>query len=814
MHRFSRSEYAIWFVLGAVGIALFLTFQPRITPLARVEVSKGREDIARIGEEYLARQGFDTSALDTLTRAVRFLPSPTQQMPYQIYGFSEEDYNFLEERSPAYYWSVAWFGGNGRAIYEAMVGADGVPFGFNHYVPEDVPGNVLTQEEAKAVMDNFLETRLNIDLSNYELLEVASDRQTDRMDFFLNYYSTYSFPNDIQLRLRTTVRGDQVDQVTTYFFVPERYLNLPVQQLQDENVVRLVVVPVILVAIFIVLSILYVLRFHAGEIAVKAPVVVGIVYAGVMVAMAVNAFDFWSLVGPGNLSPPIRMIGYLVVWTLGGVIGAVMILQSWSVGDSIVREKWGYKLTLFDRISSGRILFPSLLPSVFVGYMAGFVALGIWSSLTFLATTSFSGWTETQGSIFLLTSNIPAIEVLGEALTDSLFYTFVGVVFLMGFFKKYIRLIKNDTLNTFVALLLMALLVSFGQTVVPLYPVSLRYAIAVLTTFFLGLVFVRYDLIAVLIGWFVLSSVLYGYQLFTMEHTTFLSSGLAVLVVGLAPMAVAVVARIWGRPLTKEELEAKPSYVKLITQRERMAHELDIARKVQMSLLPKKDPVVDGFDIAGVCLPALEVGGDYYDFFDLGEGKIGIAIGDVSGKGVPAAIYMTLTKGILQTSAAASSSPKEVLDKLNRQMYTNIERNSFVSIYYAVLDNMTRTMRIARAGHNPAILTHRDSDQNLMLIPRGIAVGLESGPKFQEFLEEDEVDLVSGDVLTLYTDGFTEARRKDGEEYGEDRLLDVISTHKGRSAKEILGKVVQSIKDFSGSTPQHDDMTMVVIKVE
>jgi sigma-B regulation protein RsbU (phosphoserine phosphatase) len=233
-----------------------------------------------------------------------------------------------------------------------------------------------------------------------------------------------------------------------------------------------------------------------------------------------------------------------------------------------------------------------------------------------------------------------------------------------------------------------------------------------------------------------------------------------------------------------------------------------------MSLLPKKDPVVDGFDIAGVCLPALEVGGDYYDFFDLGEGKIGIAIGDVSGKGVPAAIYMTLTKGILQTSAAASSSPKEVLDKLNRQMYTNIERNSFVSIYYTVLDNMKRTMKIARAGHNPAILTHRDSDQNLMLIPRGIAVGLESGPKFQEFLEEDEVDLVSGDVLTLYTDGFTEARRNDGEEYGEDRLLGLISKNKQRSAKEILDKVVQSIKDYTGSTPQHDDMTMVVIKVE
>ncbi|MCK5572240.1 MAG: PP2C family protein-serine/threonine phosphatase [Bacteroidetes bacterium] len=814
MHRLTRTEYFIWFLLGAIGLTLFLVFQPRITPLAKVEVSRDRGETARIAEEYLASHGFDLSNLDQLTRAVRFLPSQLQQMPYQVYGFSEEDYDFLEQRSPAYYWSVAWFDDNGRSVYEAVVGTDGVPFGFNHWVAEDVPGKVLTQEEAKEVMDDFLQTQLNIDLSNYELLEVASDRQTDRMDYYLNYYSTYTFPKDIQLHLRTTVRGDRVDQVTTYFFVPERYRDAVVQQLQDEFVFRVIVVPVILVAIFIVLSILYILRFHAGEIAVKAPIIVGVLYAALMAAMAFNVFDFWSVVGVGNLSPTFKIIGYLVVWTLGGVIGAVMILQAWSVGDSIIRERWGYKLTFFDLISRGRIFFPSLWSSVFVGYMAGFLALGIWSSLAFVATHNFSAWTETEGSLFLLTSSVPAIEVVGEALTDSLFYSFVGVLFLVGLFKKYLKIVRNETLNTFVALLLMALLVSFGQSIIPVYPVYWRYAIAVLTTFFLGLVFVRYDLIAVLIGWFVLSGLQYGYQLLTMEHSTFLSSGVAVFVLALVPMVIGLIARLWGRELTQEELEVKPSYVKLITQRERMAHELDIARKVQMSLLPKKNPVIDGFDIAGTCLPALEVGGDYYDFFDLDDGKMGIAIGDVSGKGVPAAIYMTLTKGVLQTSAMVSSSPKEVLNKLNRQMYTNIERNSFVSIYYAVLDNMKRTMRIARAGHNPAILTHRDTDQNLILIPKGIAVGLEPGPKFQQFLEEDEIDLVSGDVLTLYTDGFTEARRHDGEEYGEDRLLEVISRFKNRTASEIIDRVVQSIREFTGNQPQHDDMTMVVIKVE
>ena len=199
-----------------------------------------------------------------------------------------------------------------------------------------------------------------------------------------------------------------------------------------------------------------------------------------------------------------------------------------------------------------------------------------------------------------------------------------------------------------------------------------------------------------------------------------------------------------------------------------MAQELDIARTVQMSLLPKQNPLVEGYDIAGVCIPALEVGGDYYDFFHLGDNKIGIAIGDVSGKGVPAAIYMTLTKGILQTCASDSTSPKQVLNKLNKQIYNNIERSSFVSMFYAVLNMKTNTIRFARAGHNPAILVHRSTKSNTLLEPKGMAVGLEPGDKFDHFLEEHEIQLEKGDVLTFYTDGFTEASTKNGDEFGED----------------------------------------------
>ncbi len=470
MQKISKSEYFVWLFVGVIGFALFLGYQSKIDPLSKVKVSIGRKEAAQKAEEYLETHGFDITELTELQRATRFLPSQSQQRSYQLLDFSDEDYKFLEERSPAYYWSVVWFNNSGRQIYEAVIRPDGVPFGFNHYIPEDVPGDSLTQDAAKQIMDEFLQTKFHINLGNYELLEVSSDRQQSRMDYFLNYYSKYDFPNDIQLHLRTTVRGNRVDHVTTFFHTPERYVNAARQELQNENTVNIVVVPVIMVTIFIILSVLYILKFHAGEIAIKAPIFVGILYVLVITIIALNSFGVWSIFGIGIANPVMRMIIYLVGYILGGVFGAVMILLAWSVGDSLVREKWGYKLTFFDKISSGRILFPSLLPSVFIGYMAGMLAVGLWSVLTYLITQNFQAWTESRIGLFLLPSYLPALEVIGEALTDSLLYSFIGAVFLIAFFTKYIKFVKNQTVVTFLAILFMAMLVSFGQSIIPLYP--------------------------------------------------------------------------------------------------------------------------------------------------------------------------------------------------------------------------------------------------------------------------------------------------------------------------------------------------------
>jgi sigma-B regulation protein RsbU (phosphoserine phosphatase) len=259
--------------------------------------------------------------------------------------------------------------------------------------------------------------------------------------------------------------------------------------------------------------------------------------------------------------------------------------------------------------------------------------------------------------------------------------------------------------------------------------------------------------------------------------------------------------------------EGLPKHIRRISERERMQKELEIARNVQVGLLPKKSPKIKGFDISGRCLPAKEVGGDYFDFVSLGPQKLGIAIGDVSGKGVPAAIYMTLTKGILQSHADETVSPRLVLNKVNKLLYRNIEKNSFVSMFYAVLDISERTLSFARAGHNPGIMINQKDGSNQELNTDGIALGLEEGTVFNQMLQEQSIDLASGDTLVFYTDGFTEAMNQIPEEFGEERFVELISSNRNLSAQGLIDILVKSVNDFSEDAPQHDDMTVVVIKI-
>jgi len=250
-------------------------------------------------------------------------------------------------------------------------------------------------------------------------------------------------------------------------------------------------------------------------------------------------------------------------------------------------------------------------------------------------------------------------------------------------------------------------------------------------------------------------------------------------------------------------------------ERERLHNEFEIARDVQFKMLPKENPVIPGYLISSMCIPALEVGGDYYDFIKLAENKIGIVIADVAGKGLPAAIYMTLTKGAFQSSTGLSDSPKEVLTKLNSLIYDTIDRGNFITMFYAVLDYENDKLTFARAGHEPIIHFNNKEEKLSLLKTGGIGLGLEEGKIFYESLEEKEINVLPGDTLLFFTDGLTDSKNERNSDFSMNNFLDIIKKYDSKSLSiqpsELLDTIVNEIQSFRNNTPQYDDITTIAI---
>jgi HAMP domain-containing protein len=246
--------------------------------------------------------------------------------------------------------------------------------------------------------------------------------------------------------------------------------------------------------------------------------------------------------------------------------------------------------------------------------------------------------------------------------------------------------------------------------------------------------------------------------------------------------------------------------------RAHLESELETARKIQERLLPREMPQLSGFQIAGTSLPSMQVGGDYFDFLDLGKGQLGIAIGDVSGKGIPAALLMANLQASLHAQALETGKVAEVVSRINNLLVRSTESNMFATFFYGVLDRNTSTFTSTNAGHNPPILLRTNGE-----IER-----LETGDLVLGFLpdqtySQQTTSLQLGDVLVLYTDGITEARNPEPKKnedklFGDERLIEVIKANASLSAREIQAAILQAVSIHTKDTPQGDDITLVVIK--
>ncbi len=239
-----------------------------------------------------------------------------------------------------------------------------------------------------------------------------------------------------------------------------------------------------------------------------------------------------------------------------------------------------------------------------------------------------------------------------------------------------------------------------------------------------------------------------------------------------------------------------------------LQNELDVARKMQQDILPKSFPDSEVFDLHASMLPALSVGGDFFDVYEFDDGRVGVAIADVSGKGVPAAMFMMASRTLLKACAAISTSPATVVEQVNTMLSDENDAMTFVTLLYGIYDPRTKEFMYANGGHNPPVIVKPNMTTELLESTGGVALGVMQDFKYQE----NTVALEPGSMIVFYTDGVVEAEREDKELFEMDRFCQILQSNTFKDAEEVTNEVFSKVKEFAGGNPQSDDITCLVLR--
>lgn len=560
------------------------------------------------------------------------------------------------------------------------------------------------------------------------------------------------------------------------------------------EVVMLILTILIWVSISILILITFFRRLRHDELEFKRAVWVGIAIGLAMWCMiAIQSWDEWE--------------GVLLGGGFGGLFTGAGILLVYAATESLQREVWKEKLAQVDLLFRGYARVNETGHALLRSFFIAGVTLLVVGGVTWLATHfNLAALKIDEDDLWVFQDQYHIIAALSLIIVNS---TYIALIFL-AFLPAYVR---AKTFNLQILLLIVGLFFGLsGLSTNFLKPGYFSFILFLPAAFLWAWFVYRYDLLTM---WLALLAVQYflNFSMLVLLPEGFSSSaGITTAVLSLAFLAAGIYL-VYSKNSARDFEHYVPAYVSRIAERERFLKELEIARSIQMRFLPAKPPVFPKLDIACLCKPAMEVGGDYYDFIQHGNSRLGVVIGDVSGKGVSAAFFMTMAKGIIKALSRINPSPKSLLSDMNTVFYENTPKEVFISLIYGFFDVDNNTLIFARAGHNPLIVRKSVGGAPELLNPRGLAIGMERGPIFSSTIEERAVPIQSGDVFIFYTDGISEAMNKNGDEFGEDRLSQLVSQHARESAQTILDKITHDVTHFANGAKQHDDFTMVVVKV-
>ena len=807
----SRSrENFILLLIGLMGLVLFVYSFPRIQRSAQIDLDIGRKEALEITKAYIEQTAPAGKAVEYSEVNITF---DANNRPHSYLSFingNQAEATTLLQHSAPHYWSVTYENPDDRSRYRFYLSTEGDLFYSNFRAPDDMPGERLQPHEAEEIAKNELSKLADIAWGKYSRIDAQSVDQQTRVDHTFAWHTQTPVAGEAHLRIDATIVGNQLKSWNRSVEYPREFVDLYNSRQTSYNLFS--VSQVIVALLFWIMALfIFAFRFRSDEISIRNGLIMASLMLGALVLFWVDSFDFIQQLGPESNNE----IGTIVKYINIGIqifFTSFWLFFVWTAGESIGRDFWPLKLKTVDGLLARQFFFPDLGRAIMRGFSLGFMQLGIWYGLALLVMHNMSTWsiissTELQ---FLSAKSTQLLFIpvapFFYAISTALLAVSYAILFGIGFFKRL-------TKKTFIAVLFPWLIFStlFLDATV-LLPIWISSLLGLTSGLLLFLFFLRYDTMTVFIG-ALINALLPGLLLYVHQtNTSFILTGVVGIILLSGLFLYGLLARVRGVPLNDQAIE--PAYVRNISERQRMKLELDVARKAQLQMLPQSIPSRTGLDIAAFSEPAKEVGGDYFDFFELDESNLGFAVGDVSGKGISAALYMTMLKGSLQSQAVNQTSPKELLSHINRTFFKSADKTTYVTLLYGVIDIHKGILTFARAGHNP-ILIYRPHEQVLFFLkPPGLGIGLEKGDIFERVLAEEEFVLQRGDTIVLYTDGLTEARNSRDEEFGEDRLTELVKANPIRSAEELLQRIKNGYFAFTGRAEAHDDLTCMVIRMQ
>jgi phosphoserine phosphatase RsbU/P len=818
---YSPKKYTWLLVPALLGLLLFLLLMPWSHPPSNLTDLAGKQSTIDESRRFLEKSGFDSGTLEPFI----VFHSNDELLNRQIAHFgkkklSEFIRNGFLRFIPSYYWQVAWIDTGehedvtitmesyrqpfGAIIFRTVHSPDGaiIRFHMDHhrigtglrqtdrFTPDILPGQPefsdLKPLLRGTVWDNYM---MSVDTT------YRSEQQGERLRNVVLLPHAEIFEH--LPRVTVSVNADG------YLHAIDQEVLIGGEAGTDAGSPDGFIRVIFFIIALLLLITLFVRRIFHRLVDMHSATVYGVI-AAILFLLYLVQMMFQSSAFLYMDQQLLQIFALVLIIIVVSVFFGIFIFMLTGLGESLSREVWPDKITSLSLLRLGYLDSSALGNSLASGVLGGFAYLGLAALMYTLTDRSYLNLLDDQ--LFYADSYLfPAWQIL----IRNLFWTILVTSGIFACLLSWIGINKNNTLLLLVSGGIAFTLISSHQITTPDTPLVILFWLVpgIAATGF----FIRQDLLAQIFAVFVFLIMWTTVDGRVVPESPDALLAWSILVFTFLLLGGGIVLTEYGKRYGHLP-ELTPGYIMEIAREQRVERELEIAHQVHQSFLPVHLPALEGMEVSASCHAAFDVGGDYYDVIQVDDHRMAFVIGDVSGKGIQAAFFMTMVKGIFQSLAKEIPEPVPLLTRMNRLFYDNARRGSFISLCYGLLDVRNGSLQYVRAGHNPAILLRAADTKAEVLRSGGLAIGLTKTDDFENSLTVVSANLKQGDSLVFYTDGVTEALNANGQMYGEDRLLAEISKNQGLSAQQLLDQLTATVNRFTGSTPLNDDMTMVIVQ--